>query len=188
MVEYDHTTHGKVTVLKNTNELADINPFRYKGYYYDTESEMHYCHNRYFVPDWGRWLNADSPAYLTNDIQSINLFAYCNNNPIKYLDYDGNIVITAAVVAGLTYLAYFLIGATVITGVAVIESETHVIENTVNEIGDAISDAIDAWKNPTINTPSITISIEDDTHPIIILPSTNPDPYARPGQKNKGES
>ena len=83
MVEYDHTTYGKVTVLKNTNELADINLFRYKGYYYDSESGMHYCQSRYYVPEWSRRLNNyEFSSIQDTSSREINLYCYCNNNAV----------------------------------------------------------------------------------------------------------
>ena len=59
------------------------NPIRYKGYYYDIETNMYYCNSRYYVPELFRWLNMDSIDNM--DIYSLNgnnLFMYCNNNPV----------------------------------------------------------------------------------------------------------
>jgi len=51
---------------------------------------MYYCISRYYVPEWCRWLNADNPICLNYESSTeINLFAYCNNNPIINVDYDG---------------------------------------------------------------------------------------------------
>lgn len=64
IVKYNQTAYGIVTIALDTNDIGKINPFRYKGYYYDQESGMYYCHTRYFVPEWGRWLNADNKQHL----------------------------------------------------------------------------------------------------------------------------
>ncbi len=101
----------------DTDGIATINPFRFKCYYYDTESGMYYCQTRYFVPEWGRWLNADHCAYLELDnINGMNLFAYCSNNPIMYTDPDGTrlkwwqtLLIAVAVVL-------VVVGTSIITG------------------------------------------------------------------------
>ena len=54
MVKYTYDAWGKK--ISTTGSLAStigsLNPFRYKGYYYDQESEMYYCKSRYYVPDW----------------------------------------------------------------------------------------------------------------------------------------
>ena len=87
MVQYDQTAYGKVTVLKDTVGIANINPFRYKGYYYDQESGMYYCHTRYYVPEWGRWLNASIVSH--QDV--FNAFSYCKNDPIlRDVVFNGN--------------------------------------------------------------------------------------------------
>ncbi len=88
--KYEYSAYGKCTILLDTDKIATINPFRFKCYYYDRESGMYYCHTRYFVPEWGRWLNADHFAYLEfYNINVMNLFVYCGNNPIMYTDIDG---------------------------------------------------------------------------------------------------
>ena len=90
MAQYKYSAFGKCEILHNVENIANINPFRFKCYYYDVESEMYYCHTRYFVPEWGRWLNADHCAYLElYNINGMNLFVYCGNNPIMYSDLDG---------------------------------------------------------------------------------------------------
>ena len=85
VVEYDYTAYGECTVTHNSEGLAEINPFRYKGYYYDTESQMYYCNSRYYVPEWCRWLTPDNPSYLQPEtIDGMNLFTYCGNDPVNY--------------------------------------------------------------------------------------------------------
>ena len=90
VVIYQYTAYGTSTVLQDTAGLANINPFRYKGYYFDSESGMYYCHTRYYVPEWCRWLNADHPSFLQPDsLQGMNLFVYCGNDPVMYTDTQG---------------------------------------------------------------------------------------------------
>lgn len=84
-VEYSYNAWGEVTSIGGT--LAHINPFRYNGYYYDSDIKIYYCKSRYYVPSWKRWLNADSPKYLdNNDTNNLNLFVYCGNEPIDKYD------------------------------------------------------------------------------------------------------
>ena len=90
VVIYQYTAYGTSTVLHYTAGLASINPFRFKGYYFDNESGMYYCHTRYYVPEWCRWLNADHPSFLQPDsLQGLNLYTYCGNNPVMCLDKYG---------------------------------------------------------------------------------------------------
>ncbi len=75
-------------VASNPNHIANINPFRYRGYYFDTETGLYYLNSRYYDANVGRFLNADSQL-ATNDVSGMNLFAYCGNNPIARTDTSG---------------------------------------------------------------------------------------------------
>ncbi|MGI6746431.1 MAG: RHS repeat-associated core domain-containing protein [Acutalibacteraceae bacterium] len=51
---------------------------------------MYYLQSRYYNPEWGRFLNADAVEYLgSGGFASYNLFTYCLNNAINYIDYTG---------------------------------------------------------------------------------------------------
>ena len=92
VVKYNYKAYGQCTVTLNSEGLAEINPFRYKGYYYDQESGMYYCNSRYYVPEWCRWLTPDSPRFLQPvSFNGMNLFAYCYNSPVNYMDDMGNL-------------------------------------------------------------------------------------------------
>ncbi len=76
--------------ITNTTHIAFINPLRYRGYYYDTETGFYYLGSRYYDPQMYRFLNADSLLLFGNDLKGINLFSYCDDNPISYIDTDGH--------------------------------------------------------------------------------------------------
>ena len=65
------------------------NPFRYCGEYYDTETGTYYLRARYYNPKIGRFLARDTYKGENNDPLSLNLYTYCKNNPIIYVDYSG---------------------------------------------------------------------------------------------------
>ncbi len=72
------------------NKIISLNPFRYRGYYFDIETNLYYLNSRYYDSDVGRFLNADSIDYLNpNSINGLNLYNYCNNNPINNIDING---------------------------------------------------------------------------------------------------
>jgi len=70
--------------------IGNINPIRYRSYYYDTETGLYYLQSRYYDPEVGRFINADGLLGANQDILSFNLFAYCSNNPINKIDPTGN--------------------------------------------------------------------------------------------------
>ena len=82
-------TDGNATT--DSTNIAIINPFRYRGYYYDTEIGMYYLQSRYYDPTVGRFINADDTDYLGANKISLgyNLFTYCENEPILKIDCEG---------------------------------------------------------------------------------------------------
>ena len=69
--------------------IANINPIRYRGYYYDAETGLYYLQSRYYDAEIKRFINADEILGLNGEGARYNLFAYCGNNPIQYVDSIG---------------------------------------------------------------------------------------------------
>ena len=98
VVKYAYDAWGNHTVYDangniNTDEnfIGNINPFRYRSYYYDTETKLYFLKTRYYDPEVGRFISPDSIEYLDPEtINGLNLYAYCNNNPISNVDPNGN--------------------------------------------------------------------------------------------------
>ncbi len=70
------------------NTLGIYNPFRYRGYYLDTETGIYYLNARYYNPYWCRFISPD-PVIDTGSAVGCNLFAYCGNDPVNYQDPSG---------------------------------------------------------------------------------------------------
>ena len=84
--------------------IGNINPIRYRGYYYDVETQLFYCNSRYYSPELCRWISPDSIEYLDpQSINGLNLYCYCYNNPISYADPSGCFPVLACIL-GLTAL------------------------------------------------------------------------------------
>ena len=72
-------------------KVAEANPLRYRGYYYDSETGFYYLQSRYYDPEIGRWINADNAiAGVGGDIRGYNLFTYCMNDPVNMSDHTGH--------------------------------------------------------------------------------------------------
>jgi len=129
------------------------NPFRYRGYYYDTESGLYYLNSRYYDPATGRFLNEDTVSYLEpKTLGGLNLYVYCNNNPIMGYDPNGTWdwglfwnAFTNVVSFGLGVFVGTCVGfatGNVFLGVAVGIETFSVLNNLVNAIYYATSDGV----------------------------------------------
>ena len=83
-------TYDAFGVEKNIDD-SDTNAFRYCGEYYDSESGTIYLRARYYNPTTGRFISRDSYAGKNSDPLSLNLYTYCYNNPLIYIDPSGHL-------------------------------------------------------------------------------------------------
>ena len=113
---YTYDAWGRV--ISSTGALANLNPFRYRGYYYDSETGFYYVSSRYYDPEIGRWINADTTDVLSlpyYHLGQYNLFSYCNNNPVNDRDDDGQLSWLAKIAIGVAAIAIG-VGVTALTG------------------------------------------------------------------------
>ncbi len=98
IVQYLYDDWGKLVSIDTADaegatayrEIAEANPLRYCGYYYDSETGYYYLQSRYYDPEICRFINADSYEFInTLFVFSNNLYAYCSNNPITNFDENG---------------------------------------------------------------------------------------------------
>ena len=77
--------------IADANHIGNLNPFRYRGYYYDVETKLYYLKTRYYDPEVGRFMTIDGIEYLDPEtINGLNLYAYCGNNPVMNIDTNGS--------------------------------------------------------------------------------------------------
>ena len=106
MVEYKYDSWGNHAVLDANGadialetHIGNLNPFRYRGYYYDAETDLYYLQSRYYDPETGRFLNSDAYSYLSPEtLNGLNLYAYCGNNPVMNIDPEGTSLIAFCVI------------------------------------------------------------------------------------------
>ena len=105
MVKYHYTAFGEVTIenpyplINYTHQLSDIlienNVLLYKGYCYDVETGWFWLSSRYYSPELCRFISPDDVEYLDPEsVNGLNLYCYCNNDPINKCDPTGHIAIT----------------------------------------------------------------------------------------------
>jgi len=127
---YSYDAWGVCTIDSDSQYLgiAEANPFRYRGYYYDSELDLYWLNTRHYDPKIGRFLTQDSLEYLDHEnLGGLNLYSYCLNNPLKYVDPNGHFALLIAA----------LIGGTIAAG-------TNILGQLVFE--DASFASLDWWK------------------------------------------
>ena len=156
MVEYTYDAWGNILKEKsNVNPsyatVKEFNPFRYRGYVYDTDIGLYYLQSRYYDPTTGRFINADDTAYVDTNSGtplSTNMFAYCENNFINHVDKTGHFFL-------VDDLACLVIGALVITVVAVFLSSPAVrdaLNNVVRVCRAKIKEACESLSDTIVNS------------------------------------
>ena len=92
VVKYEYDSWGNFVIEASTTntDLANLNPFRYRGYYFDAETGLYFLKTRCYDPEIGRFVTIDDISYLDpGSINGLNLYAYCGNNPINCIDRTG---------------------------------------------------------------------------------------------------
>ena len=144
LVSYTYDAWGKVTTTYHNNgasTAARFNPFKYRGYYHDDDTGLYYLNSRYYDPGTGRFINADVYVSTGKGIIGNNMYAYCNNNPIMYVDTTGQFPWVTLIVALVLFTP---IGGTALqaatsvisyAGIAVASMFDKDIRNDMNSIG-----------------------------------------------------
>ena len=156
VVAYTYDAWGNPLTTTGTmaDTLGKLNPFRYRGYVYDTETGLYYLGSRYYNPTWGRFVNADSESLITASPKSVtwdkNLFAYCDSNPVVRIDSEGHAwnIIIGAVVGGITsggmsILTSLAVGEPIDWGLVAIDAISGAVGGALTAVGaKVIADAV----------------------------------------------
>jgi len=91
VVQYSYDSWGRPISVTGSlvSTVGQANPFRYRGYYYDQETQLYYLNSRYYDPQTGRFINADG-LVTSGGLLGNNMFAYCENNPVNRCDCSGH--------------------------------------------------------------------------------------------------
>ncbi|WP_240371795.1 RHS repeat-associated core domain-containing protein [Anoxybacteroides rupiense] len=98
VANYSYDPWGKVLSVSENAAVAG-QPLGYAGYYYDRETKLYYLQARYYDPETARFISRDPDPGDKDDPITQNAYTYANNNPVIYVDPDGNnpVLIAAAV-------------------------------------------------------------------------------------------
>ena len=132
-------TYDAFGVEQNIDD-ADTNAFRYCGEYYDAETGTIYLRARYYDPSMGRFISRDSYAGKIKEPLSLNLYTYCENNPILYMDSSGHN-------PAIPYFGYLLLGAISICALTI---SAQVVSNP--QTRQSLTDASNSIKSNLFNS------------------------------------
>ena len=98
VARYTYDAWGNITAITdgagndvsaNATHIANLNPLRYRSYFYDAETGWYWLNTRYYNPVVGRFINADGLLSTGQGVLGHNMFAYCGNNPVNRIDANG---------------------------------------------------------------------------------------------------
>ena len=134
LARYIYDTWGNTLSVTDANHIANINPIRYRGYYYDAETGLYYLQSRYYDTVTKRYINPDGYVFTGQDMQSGNMFAYCGNQPVNRFDNTGSMWLDAAGGGGAGLLI-------IITAAAATTATAPALPGIVSGIKTAVSNA-----------------------------------------------
>ena len=102
---YEYDAWGNVS---SSGRLAEINPLRYRGYYYDNETGFYYLQSRYYDPANRRFINADGLISFDCGFSGLNMYSYCGNCPVACSDPNGASFISDLIEKAKDLLRYVL--------------------------------------------------------------------------------
>ncbi len=110
VVEYGYDAWGKPVVVRTLTTayeaLAELNPFRYRGYVWDEETELYYLQDREYNPVIVRFSNGDRYIGFKKALKRLNMFAYCGNNPTNYYDPTGKSFLNSLLSFGIAFIIH----------------------------------------------------------------------------------
>ena len=149
---YEYDAWGNI--VSSSGRLAEINPLRYRGYYYDNETGFYYLQSRYYDPVNRRFINADSYQSTGQGFVGTNMFAYCNNNPITAIDESGKSV-TAIIIGALICAAIGGIDAYLSAKTSGASTNEALWQGAIGAVSGAVTSVVAAI--PAIGPPAATL-------------------------------
>ncbi len=150
---YTYDAWGKL--LTATGDLAEVNPLRYRGYFYDTETSLYYLKSRYYDPEVGRFINPDAYASTGQGILGANMFTYCDNNPIIYADFSGTISELVILPVGTTLASIVSTAVIAVAAVVAVVAVVYLVYTAADYVVDNINEYNSQHSTANIGTAAI---------------------------------
>ncbi|MFZ7121218.1 MAG: RHS repeat-associated core domain-containing protein [Eubacteriaceae bacterium] len=161
VVSYTYDTWGKIISIDTTlaSTVGEKNPYRYRGYRYDSETGLYYLQSRYYNAEWGRFINADKMVSTGTSILGSNMFMYCDNNPILLKDDKGMRPAVGAGVETAEELHQSL------ESMRTVYSRSRSNQRTINSNKTTASDVIEQSSNIAGSTSGVLASLTTKAKP-----------------------
>jgi len=103
VVEYYYDAYGNIVNIEGSlsTTIGVYNSFRYRSYKFDSEINMYYLNSRYYNPEIGRFISSDATLGEFTSIRTANMYSYCMNNPIMYVDPNGESAILVLIIVAV---------------------------------------------------------------------------------------
>lgn len=163
--KYAYDAWGNFKVLNpdgtenvSSSFIGNINPIRYRSYYYDTDLNLYWLTTRYYDPEVGRFISPDHYSYLDyQKLHGLNLYAYSKNNPVMYYDPSGHFDISSFFIA-LRAAVSTAVTTIVATALAIVATVA-----TVMVVSAAVGQIIGDKDEDSKNLPHETHKLSDGT-------------------------
>ena len=186
LVSYDYDAWGYISCVTYSNGGASTsvvhNPLRYRGYYYDDDLDLYYLATRYYDPEVCRFITADSYVSTGQGILGHNMYVYCRNNPVNFVDYTGEMELLlgwSTIMGSIAVIEPTIIGEVLfVVGIVII-----VLTGKVEPVyyDNITLDDVNTSESMTQESSVLT----SDTLEITKSDSYDPNPYGRPGEKKQ---
>ena len=171
VVSYTYDTWGKpISIEGSLKDTVGVkNPYRYRGYRYDTETGLYYLNARYYNPEWGRFINADEYVGQVGTLLSSNMFAYCLNNPVNLHDPSGSwfaltFPLLGQVATGILSTITAVVSSPVVIGVALVAAGGLLVYAGLKYIKSKVNtDGVNAGSASDIETSGPYSDLEDSS-------------------------
>ncbi len=171
VVLYQYDAWGNITACADVSDggmVSIVNPYTYRGYFYEIETNSYFLKSRYYNPELCRFISADGIVNANQDILGNNLYAYCSNNPIKFYDPTGHSIalLMTAIIPACIIACVAIIG---IIGIASAMDNTAIsvgIGNAIDNVSSNASVAVDNIKNKSQSKKNSKAKSNTDTSSI----------------------